>query len=337
MRAGRLVKAVAVGAAVLVGVAGAASAEPYEDGRRLGREPVLEPATSAGTRRPRRTASTTSPRSANRIYVAGVFHRHPLRQPGHVSGRAYLIALDADSGEPDWSFAPRFNGPVYTLAVVRRRPPPLRRRRLHPGRRPGPAPSRRPGPAGRVDTGLAGAGRAAAPCAPIVATRSYLYVGGNFAGGQRRRPPSAWPDSTGRRAGVDRALERPRDRAGRCSRWRCRRAGTGSTSAAASARSTAGATPTAWSRCAPQDGGVDAAFGRQPGGTCFDLLADGRGRLWVALDGAGGRAEVLEQQRRASCATWDDRRRRPGGRAHRRPGLLRRPRVGARATGRWRP
>jgi hypothetical protein len=36
----------------------------------------------------------------------------------------------------------------------------------------------------------------------------------------------------------------------------------------------------------------------------FDLLADGRGRVWMALDGAGGRAELLNSRGQV-LRTWE--------------------------------
>ena len=42
-----------------------------------------------------------------------------------------------------------------------------------------------------------------------------------------------------------------------------------------------------------QDGRINSGFARQPGRDVFDILADSRGRVWLALDDAGGRAELL--------------------------------------------
>ena len=53
-----------------------------------------------------------------------------------------------------------------------------------------------------------------------------------------------------------------------------------------------------------QDGGVVPTFGRQPGRDVLDLLADGRGRLWLALDGDGGRAELVDGGGRL-LRSWD--------------------------------
>jgi hypothetical protein len=53
-----------------------------------------------------------------------------------------------------------------------------------------------------------------------------------------------------------------------------------------------------------QDGGVIATFGRRTGRDVLDLLADGRGRLWEALDGDGGRAELVDSRGRV-LRTWD--------------------------------
>jgi hypothetical protein len=53
-----------------------------------------------------------------------------------------------------------------------------------------------------------------------------------------------------------------------------------------------------------QDGRIDTGFGRQPGRDVLDLLADGRGRLWEALDGDGGRAELVDRAGRV-LRTWD--------------------------------
>jgi hypothetical protein len=53
-----------------------------------------------------------------------------------------------------------------------------------------------------------------------------------------------------------------------------------------------------------EDGRIDHGFAHQPYRDVFDLLADGRGRLWVATDGAGGRAELLDA-RGAVLHAWE--------------------------------
>ncbi|HYF46524.1 MAG TPA: hypothetical protein VD926_09970, partial [Acidimicrobiales bacterium] len=43
-----------------------------------------------------------------------------------------------------------------------------------------------------------------------------------------------------------------------------------------------------------EDGGVDRDFRHEPGRLVLDLLADGRGRLWIGLNGSGGQAELVD-------------------------------------------
>jgi hypothetical protein len=280
----------AVAVAVLALVGGPVQAEPYEDGQ----------ASWAGSRYSSRveTGWMTSSSSdqvfdiaqiGNRIYVAGSFGGIRYGTRGAVSRRAHLIALDAGSGQPLWSFAPRFNGPVYSLAVsddgkrlyaggAFTQVNGLDRRRLVAL-----------GPGGAVDRGWRA--QANGTVRAMVATRSYLYVGGSFGtvngvnrGGLVRlhRKSGALDRAFNARVsgGSVLALDMPpaRDRLYVGGRFRSVN-GWGNTDRLVALRT--------------QDGGIIPTFGRQPWRDVFDLLADGRGRVWMALDGAGGRAELL--------------------------------------------
>jgi hypothetical protein len=293
--------ALAVLVAVVALIGGPVRAEPYEDGQ----------AEWAGSRYSSRvqtgwmTASSSDEvfdiaQIGNRIYVAGSFSGIRYGTSGAVSRRAHLIALDASSGQPIWSFAPRFNGPVYSLAVAddgRRlyaggaftQVNGLDRRRLVAL-----------GAGGAVDRGWRA--QASGPVRALVATRSYLYVGGSFGvinganrGGLVRlhRKTGATDRAWNARVsgGSVLALEMPpgRDRLYVGGRFRSVN-GRGNTDRLVAVR--------------PQDGGIDTGFARQPWRDVFDILADGRGRVWVALDGAGGRAELLDRSGRVQ-RTWE--------------------------------
>jgi hypothetical protein len=303
MRTGRGARAAITAVAVIVlSTTATAHAEPYEDGQ----------AAWAGSRY-RNTVDQgwmTSSSGArihdiaqigDRVYVAGDFRgiRYGLR--GGTSNRSYLIALDRDTGEPVWSFRPVFNGPVYTLAVAGdgsrlyaggafTRVDGLDRRRLvalAPG-----------GAVGRGWQAQVSGGNVRA----VVATRSYLYVGGSFGwvnGAGRRglarihrgkgRVDGAWNASAS--GGSVLTLEMPpsRDRIYAGGRFRSVN-GWGNTDRLVALRT--------------QDGGVISSFGHRPGRDVLDLLADGRGRLWEALDGAGGRAQLVDAAGRV-LRTWD--------------------------------
>ncbi len=281
--------AVAMAAAVLA-AAGPGAAEPYEDGG----------STTAGSRysntvRPGWMTASAQDRIhdiaqiGNRIYLAGAFRGIRYGTRGRVSNRAFLIAVDADSGRPLWSFAPRFNGPVYTLAVSGDG------RRLYAGGAFTTVDGRSHrrlvalAPGGRVDEAWQ-AQVAGGSVRSIVATNSYLYVGGNFqwVNGavrgrlarlyrRRGRVDPAWiAQATG---GAVLTLEMPpgRDRLYVGGRFDALN-GWGRTERLGALRT--------------QDGRVDPGFDVATGRDVFDLLADGRGRVWAALDGAGGRAEV---------------------------------------------
>jgi hypothetical protein len=293
---------VAIAVGVLAGMAGAAAAEPYEDGA----------ADWAGSRYSNTATTGWNTSSSadriydiaqigNRIYLAGDFHGIRWGSGGNVRARSYLIAVDRTTGEPVWSFAPRFNGPVFSLAVAGDGS------RLYAGgafTRVGGRDRRRLvalTPGGAVDNAWT-AQVAGGPVRAVVATRSYLYVGGNFAfvnGMARRglarvhrakgRTDKAWNASAS--GGAVLTLEMPpaRNRLYVGGRFRSVN-GWRNTDRLVALRT--------------QDGGVDATFGRQPGRDVLDLLADGRGRLWEALDGNGGRAEVVDRSGRL-IRGWD--------------------------------
>ncbi len=284
--------AIAAVAAVAV-VLGAApvGAEPYEDGQ----------ATWAGSRyssTPARGWMTAGGRDrvldiaqiGNRIYVAGSFTGIRYGRSGAVSHRSYLVAFDRRTGEPLWGFDPRFDGPVHTLAVS------ADGRRLYAGG----AFSRVDGrprnrlvalaPGGRVDPGWRADARGGNVWA-LVATDSHLFVGGSFGvvGGSRRVGLARLHRSTGR---VDRAwspearngsvltLEMPPGR---------NRLYVGGRFTDVNGRpGTADLVALDPWREAVVDG-----FSHQPRRDVLDILADGRGRVWLALDGDGGRAELL--------------------------------------------
>jgi Domain of unknown function (DUF5122) beta-propeller len=276
---------------VLAMAGGPVQAEPYEDGQ----------ASGAGSRYSNRadlgwmTAASSEivydiAQIGNRIYLAGSFTGIRYGTGGSVSRRGYLIALDADSGDPIWSFAPRFNGNVYTLAVSDDG------QRLYAGgafTQVNGRDQRRIvalAPGGAVDVGFQGqVGNGTVRS--IVATRSYLYVGGSFwtvngAGrsGLVRLQRSAGTTDRAWNAGVSGGsvltLEMPpsRDRLYAGGRFRSVN-GAGGTDRLVALRT--------------QDGRTNSGFARQPGRDVFDILADGRGRVWLALDDAGGRAELL--------------------------------------------
>jgi hypothetical protein len=297
-------RAAAVAAAVvaLVAAGGSAQAEPYEDGAadwagsRYSNTMTTGWMTSASADRIYDIAQI-----GRRIYVAGYFHGIRYGGRGAVSSRSYLIALDRDTGEPIWSFAPRFNGPVYTLAVSDDG------KRLYAGGAFTQVDGRDRrrlvalGPAGAVDTAWK-AQVGGGVVHSIVATSSYLYAGGSFssvngssrrglvrvlrAHGQTDRAWNAWVSG-----GSVLTLEMPpaRDRLYVAGRFRSVN-GWGRTDRLVALR--------------PQEGAIDTSFGRQPGRDVLDLLADGRGRLWEALDGDGGRAELVDRGGRL-IRTWD--------------------------------
>ena len=281
---------------------GPAVAEPYEDGA----------ADWAGSRYADRPTTGWMSAGAgdrvhdiaqigDRIYLAGSFSGIRWGSQGRVRARAHLIAVNRFTGEPDWSFDPRFDGPVFSLAVG------AGGGRLYVGG----AFTRVDGrdrrrivaltPGGEVVAGWRSQARGGNVRA-LVATRTYLYVGGDFASvaGTARRGLARVHRATGRidrawnasaQGGAVLALEMPpsRNRLYVGGRFRSVN-GWGNTDRLVALRT--------------QEGRIDTGFGRQPGRDVFDLLADGRGRLWAALDGAGGRAELLDRGGRVLNA-WD--------------------------------
>ena len=268
-----------------------ARAEPYEDGA----------APWAGARysnTPRTGWNTTSSQDyvwdiaqiGNRVYVAGNFGAIRYGSAGDASGRSFLVALRADSGEVIWGFRPRFDGTVRTLAVSDdgrlyaggefNRVNGLDRRgmvALTPG--------------GSVVRGFR-ANAGGGPVRSIVATRRFLYVGGGFnsINGRGRAHLARLHRSTGQ---VDRTwnaratdgavytLEMPP------SRDRLYIGGDFDEINGRSNTERLAAVHT-------DDGSLVESFDAYTGRVVFDLLADGRGRVWTALDGAGGRAQVLD-------------------------------------------
>ncbi len=267
-------------------------AEPYEDGA----------APWAGARysnTPRTGWNTTSSTDyiwdiaqiGNRVYVAGRFGAVRYGTGGDTSGRASLVALRADTGDMIWDFRPRFDGTVRTLAVS------ANGRRLYAG-----------GEFNRV-SGLARRGLVAltpsgsvvrsfranaggGPVRSIVATRRFLYVGGGFGSinGQGRQGLARLHRNGGQ---VDRTwnarasggpvytLEMPP------SRDRLYIGGDFDEINGRSNTERLAAVHT-------DDGSLVESFDAYTGRVVFDLLADSRGRVWTALDGAGGRAQVLD-------------------------------------------
>lgn len=290
-------------ALVLLGsVPSPAEAEPYEDGAaawassRYSNTPRSGWMTSSSTDRVHDIAQI-----GNRVYVAGSFRGIRYGSSGGVSDRAYLVAFDASSGEPDWSFAPRFDGPVYSLAVAGDGG------RLYAGGRftgVDGIPRRRLvalSPGGAVDRGWR-ADATGGTVRSIVATTSFLYVGGDFqwVAGVARQRLARLHRADGRvdqgwnaraSGGAVLTLEMPptRDRLYVGGRFDALD-GWGGTAHLGALRT--------------EDGRVDGGFGGRPGRDVFDLLADGRGRLWAALDGAGGRAELYDHGGRV-LNRWD--------------------------------
>jgi hypothetical protein len=291
-----------LGALALVLAAVPAAAEPYEDGG----DPNA-PAGYASTPRPGwMTAAGTDrvhdiAQIGDTIYVAGSFAGIRPGRTGPVSFRAHLVALNAATGEPRWSFDPRFDGPVYTLAVS------ADGTRLYAG-----------GEFATVDgwsrrrlVALTAAGNvvgswhanaSGGAVRSVVATGSHLYVSGNFdhIDGQFRRRLARLQRSNG---DLDRAwrpqagggsvltLEMPsgRDRIYAGGRF---------TSVNGQARAHLAALRT-------EDGGLIGSFGAQPGREVFDLLADGSGRVWAALGGPLGRAEAYWAASGGRFARWE--------------------------------
>lgn len=283
--------AAALMAGLLLAPAVPAGAEPYEDGA----------AQWAGARyssSPRTGWNTTSSRDhvwdiaqiGNRIYVAGNFGAIRYGSGGDTSGRSFLVALRADSGDVIWDFRPRFDGTVRTLAVSDNG------RRLYAGgefdrvnglgRRGLVALT----PRGSVVRGFR-ANAGGGPVRSIVATRRFLYVGGGFTSinGRGRAHLARLHRNGGR---VDRnwnaratggavyTLEMPP------SRDRLYIGGDFDEINGRSNTERLAAVHT-------DDGSLVESFDAYTGRVVFDLLADGRGRVWTALDGAGGRAQVL--------------------------------------------
>src|SRR5262245_21600994 len=278
-------------ALVVLALISPAEAEQYEDG-------ASSSAPSWYRNSPTRGWNTSSSgdrvydiaQIGNRIYIAGRFNGIRFGSSGNVSNRANLIAVDASSGEPIWKFNPRINGAVRSLAVAGDGS------RLYAagtfttangkGRRnvvalwPYGAVDRR----FRADT--SGQVRA------IVATNSFLYLGGEFSsvnGSSRRylarvhRRSGAVDPSWNARAdgGTVTTLEMPP------SRDRLYVGGHFASLNGAGGTRELGALRT-------DNGGVIGSFRHEPGTDVLDLMADGRGRLWIGLDGSGGRAEVVD-------------------------------------------
>lgn len=290
VRRGLVVTALVV-AAALAAAAPPVGAEPYEDGQaswapgRYSSTPRTGWMTAARTDRVYDIAQI-----GDRIYVAGTFRGIRYGRSGAVSHRAYLVAFDRSSGEPLWGFDPRFDAPVHTLAVS------ADGRRLYAGgafRRVDGRPRRglvALAPGGRVDPRWrADVGRG--NVWSLVATDSYLFVGGSFGslGGARRVGLARLHRSTGRvdgawspeaRGGTVLTLELPpgRNRLYVGGRFTSIDGRPGTADLVA---------------LDPWRDAIDRGFSRQPGRDVLDVLADGRGRVWLALDGDGGQAEVL--------------------------------------------
>ena len=287
-----MVGAAALTAALLLVPAAPGGAEPYEDGA-----PAWAGARYSNS--PRTGWNTTSSddviwdiaQIGERIYVAGRFGGIRYGSSGDVSGRSFLVALDADSGDVIWSFRPSFDGTVRTLAVSDNG------RRLYAGgefnrvngltRRGLVALT----PGGSVVQGFradAGGG----PVRSIVATRRFLYVGGGFSSinGQGRAHLARLHRTGGRVDGTWNAratggavytLEMPPSRD---------RLYLGGDFDEVNGRSNSERIAAVHT----EDGALVESFDAYTGRVVFDLLADGRGRVWTALDGAGGRAQVLD-------------------------------------------
>jgi len=289
-------------AALLLAPAAPGGAEPYEDGG----------AASAGTRyanSPRTGWNTTSSddyvwdiaQIGNRIYVAGNFRAIRYGSDGDTSGRSFLVALRADTGDVIWDFRPRFDGTVRTLAVSDNG------RRLYAG-----------GEFNRVNglnrRGLVAltaggsvvqgfrANAGGGPVRSVVATRRFLYVGGGFnsINGRSRAHLSRLHRNGGRvdgswnaraEGGAVYTLELPP------SRDRLYIGGDFDEINGASNSERIAAVRT-------DSGAVISSFDAYTGRVVFDLLADSRGRVWTALDGAGGRAQVLESDG-DEIESWD--------------------------------
>jgi len=295
MAAGRAVRTVGA-LALVVGLVLAggppAGAEPYEDGA-----PSWAGARYANS--PRTGWNTTSSddyiwdiaQIGNRIYVAGRFGGIRYGSRGDVSGRSYLVALRADTGDVIWDFRPRLDGTVRTLAVGDDG------RRLYVGgefnRVSG---LNRRGivaltPGGSVVQGFR-ANAGGGPVRSIVATRRFLYVGGGFGSinGQGRQGLARLHRDGGQvdrtwnaraEGGAVYTLEMPP------SRDRLYIGGDFDEINGRSNTERLAAVHT-------DDGSLVESFDAYTGRVVFDLLADSRGRVWTALDGAGGRAQVLE-------------------------------------------
>ena len=287
-----MVGAAALMAGLLLAPAAPGGAEPYEDGA----------ASGAGARyanTPRTGWNTTSSddyiwdiaQIGNRIYVAGRFGAVRYGSGGDSSGRSFLVALRADNGDMIWDFRPRFDGTVRTLAVSDNG------RRLYAGgefdRVSG---QTRRGlvaltPGGSVVRGFR-ANAGGGPVRSIVATRRFLYVGGGFSSinGRGRAHLARLHRNGGR---VDRTwnaratdgavytLEMPP------SRDRLYIGGDFDEINGRSNTERLAAVHT-------DTGSLVESFDGYTGRVVFDLLADSRGRVWTALYGAGGRAQVLD-------------------------------------------
>jgi len=289
-------------AALVLAPAAPGGAEPYEDGAAPG-------AGSRYSNTPRTGWNTTSSNDyiwdiaqiGNRIYVAGRFGAVRYGSGGNTSARSFLVALRADNGDMIWDFRPRFDGTVRTLAVSDNG------RRLYAGgefnrvsgltRRGMVALT----PGGSVIRGFR-ANAGGGPVRSIVATRRFLYVGGGFRSinGQGRQHLARLHRNGGR---VDRTwnaratggavytLEMPP------SRDRLYLGGDFDEINSVSNSERIAAVRT-------DNGAVITSFDAYTGRVVFDLLADGRGRVWTALDGAGGRAQVLANDG-SEIRAWD--------------------------------
>lgn len=296
MRASRVTVAAAVLAAgVLVG--SAAAAEPYEDGSDPNAPtwyrstPRSGPTTGAPTDRVEDIAQI-----GGTVYVAGTFRS--IRPTGQgATPQAYLAAFDAGTGQVLASFNPVFDGPVHTLAVADGN-------RLYAGGAffhvDGRARSRLVAltPAGEVVTSWR-ADVSGGDVRSVVATSSYLYVGGGF-----RQVRATRRNNVARLRRSDGSVDNA---------WRASVNGTVLTVELPPARdrvylggrfsSVGGAGGTAYLASVRTEDGAVRSFAARPGREVFDVLADGSGRVWVAEGGPGGQAEVYDAAGRR-LARW---------------------------------
>ena len=276
----------------LVAAVGPASAAPNEDN-----QPSTAPSRYAAAAPTGWMTSAASDRVhdiaqvGNTVYVAGTFAGIRPTRTGPVTARTNIAAFDATTGEPR-GFAPAVNGAVYSLE------PSPDGSRLYLGGAfttvNGVAHNRIVAldpTSGAVVTAFSpnlGGGSVRS----IVLRSGILYAGGNFtsASGQSRIGLAAF-DTTG--AGVPLAS------------WAPSATGTGGVLTLEASpdgsrlyvggRFTAvnGQPSTAFlaalHRTTAQ---VDPSFAAQPGREVFDVLADDDGRVWAALGGVLGRADV---------------------------------------------